>query len=57
MIVGQLVRETLALKRALACEHVWKAHNDREERCEACGVIVTPEGKAYLARLAQKPPR
>ncbi len=57
MIVGQLVRETLAISRAMVCEHDWKVHNEREDQCEKCGVIATPEGKAHLARLTQKPPR
>lgn len=54
MIVGQVVRETLALKRALECEHEWATHSTTEEQCKRCLVIATAEGKATLARMAAK---
>jgi hypothetical protein len=54
MIAG-LVRETILLRRAFDCEHVW-ASSDRpgEETCTRCTVSVTPEGKVELQRLADR---
>lgn len=54
MIVGLLVRETIALKRALRCEHDWTPLNETEDRCRLCGVIATEEGKQALARIAAR---
>ncbi len=50
--VGQIVQETIALKRALACSHEWQTHTATEDRCDNCGVCATPQGKAHLAKLA-----
>lgn len=56
MTVGQLVRETLQLQRALLCDHDWKpfAGESNTEQCARCEVVATPEGKKHLAALASR---
>jgi len=55
IVIGLLARETILLRRAYSCEHDWKPILGSplgEEQCIRCTVIVTPEGKAKLARAA-----
>jgi hypothetical protein len=54
MTVGQLVAETLALKRTLECEHEWDKYSDTEEQCKHCKAIVTPRGKEHLRKVAER---
>ena len=54
MNVGIVVRETIQLQRAYACEHKWVPLNETEEQCSRCSIIATPEGKTYLARIADR---
>lgn len=53
-MIGLLARETIALRRAYDCEHVWQSWNAAEDTCCKCGVIATPDGKKALARAADR---
>jgi hypothetical protein len=56
-MIGLLVRETIALRRAYDCEHAWQPLSDASDgaqQCSRCGVIATPEGKRELARAADR---
>jgi hypothetical protein len=47
--VGLLVADTIALIRAQRCDHKWAKLNEKEDKCSACGVIATPDGRRHLA--------
>jgi len=49
-MIGALVQQTLAMKRAIECDHAWVKLNDTEDQCSVCTTIATPEGKRYLER-------
>lgn len=52
-MIGGLVRETIALRRAYDCTHAWKPLNAGEDQCSKCAVIATPEGKVNLERMTR----
>jgi hypothetical protein len=51
MTVGQLVADTLALKRVAECDHNWAPYDLGEDRCSRCHVVATELGKQHLAKL------
>lgn len=56
-MIGLLVRETVALKRAFECEHEWAPYvhalpSNPEDQCSKCGIIATPAGKIALQKIA-----
>lgn len=53
-MIGLLVRETILLRQAYTCNHVWKTLNAQEEQCGNCTIIATPEGKAKLEAAAKR---
>lgn len=53
-MIGLLVRDTIALRRAFDCKHDWKSINETEEQCSHCLVIATPAGKENLAKAAER---
>lgn len=53
-MIGLLVRDTIALRRAYDCEHDWQRYNETEEQCNRCLVIVTPAGKENLAKATER---
>ncbi len=51
MTVGQLIADTLAMKRAAECDHRWVPYDLGEDRCSRCHVVATELGKQHLERL------